>query len=82
MLQNCLLAGISHAVAAVNVRVLPNNKVGGKGEAVNVGYGSYVIAGEQPRFLSDATCNVTYPGQAPIEVPCDRGGVPAPPLIL
>jgi len=63
MLETCG-TGTQFNGASVNIRVLPNNTPAGKGEAVNVGYPSYLIAESQPRNLSDATCsegNPVYP---------------------
>lgn len=55
MVDDCQLAGVPWNLAGVNVKVFPANGYnGGSGEAVNVGYGSYIVAGRQLRSYSDS----------------------------
>ncbi|KAK4692575.1 hypothetical protein P7C71_g4657, partial [Lecanoromycetidae sp. Uapishka_2] len=60
MVNECAYSGIPYNIAAVNLKTLPQNigqglnNVVGTGQAVNVGYGSYLIADRQLRNLSDA----------------------------
>ena len=65
MLVACTGGGTSYNVAAVNLQQLPSNNPGGRGQAVNAAYGSYIIAEEQPRIKNDV------PGQE------DTGAAPA-----
>ena len=53
MVSACTGSGSQYNVAAVNLNTLPNNKPGGTGSAVNVGYPSYLIAASQPRLIGD-----------------------------
>ncbi|MCJ1457732.1 hypothetical protein MMC28_008101 [Mycoblastus sanguinarius] len=67
--------------AAVNLKVIPDNTPGGKGQQVNVGYPSYLISATQVRNQSDQTCyegNPVYPtGCAYVEGPnCHQLGIP------
>ena len=54
MVENCEYDGTPFNIAAVNLKTLPDDTAGGKGAAVNVGYGSYLVAERQLRNLSDA----------------------------
>lgn len=67
MLQTCDDGTNQYNQASVNLRVYPDNTPGGKGEAVNVGYPSYLIAESPPRNLSDKTCTE---GIDPYPTPC------------
>lgn len=51
--DSCQESGEPYNIAAVNLKTLPDNTPGGSGAAVNVGYGSYVVANRQLRTLSD-----------------------------
>jgi hypothetical protein len=54
MVDGCQYAGAPWNLAGVNVKVFPSDgPAGTSGEAVNVGYGSYVVAGRQLRLVSD-----------------------------
>lgn len=53
MIESCEYSGVGYNIAAVNLRVLPDNTGGGSGESVNVGYGSYLVSAVQLRTLSD-----------------------------
>lgn len=56
MIDSCEYSGYGYNLAAVNLRTLPDNSPqGGSGAAVNVGYGSYIVAGRQLRLRSDRT---------------------------
>ncbi|MCJ1453688.1 hypothetical protein MMC28_004036 [Mycoblastus sanguinarius] len=56
MINECAYSGVPYNLAAVNLATLPDNTPSGKGAAVNVGYGSYIVSTFQPRNLSDANC--------------------------
>lgn len=81
MVDECAYSGIPYNIAAVNLKKLPqnlgqgSNVVVGTGEAVNVGYGSYLIADRQLRNLSDASnCEtVPYVHAPPTPVACAGG---------
>ena len=55
MVDTCEFNAQPYNIAAVNLKYLPNDEGDGthSGAAVNVGYGSYVVAARQLRTLSD-----------------------------
>ncbi len=54
MVDSCQYSEKPWNIAAVNIKVVPTDDTwAGTGEAVNVGYGSYIVAGRQLRTLSD-----------------------------
>lgn len=81
MVNECAYSGIPYNIASVNLKELPqnigqgSNQVIGTGAAVNVGYGSYIVADRQLRNLSDASsCDpVPYWKAPPTPVACASG---------
>lgn len=53
MVDSCDWSGLPYNVAAVNIKVMPDDGLGSSGQAVNVGYGSYIVSARQQRTLSD-----------------------------
>lgn len=81
MVNECAYSGIPYNIAAVNLKQLPQNigqgldQVVGTGQAVNVGYGSFLVADRQLRNLSDAdNCDaIPYAHAKPTPVACAGG---------